>query len=308
MVKVLKWETIIGSGLIGLAAIVAIIIGVSCGGNGVDDGQPQVSEPTSTPVPMIAPTATAMPTVAPTPTAVPTTAITPTVSLTKTCVEPTTPDLTSLLTELLSCKPDLSRSSRETIRLFIELHQFNDDPEFHQVGFDACCRFNSWKEEVDSLRDTSGVSTIGEIGIVPGDLLTIGLEYLGSAGQPTEFTKTMQATMESAVRKSMGFSTVQPMPTANPSLGSEVIGEWENEYIPGVKSRITIFSEAGQLNLKESYSDGSELIQSLVESDSSAGRRFNLAEGSDGYFVIDAEGNLEIWGSSGLLYTAKKLE
>lgn len=106
----------------------------------------------------------------------------------------------------------------------------------------------------------------------------------------------------------MGFSTVQPTSTANPSLGSEVIGEWENEYIPGVKSHITIFSEAGQLNLKESFDDGGALIQALVKSNSPAGRRFDLAEGADEYFVIDADGNLQIWGSSGLLYTATKLE
>ena len=51
-----------------------------------------------------------------------------------------------------------------------------------------------------------------------------------------------------------------------------------------------------------------ELIQALAESNSSAGRRFDLSEGSNEYFVIDADGNLQIWDSIGLLYTAKKIE
>ena len=204
MGKVLKWGAISCGGLIGVIIIV-VIASVACGGgNGGDDDQTRVSAPTSTLSPTIAPTAAAMPT----PTAVPTTDVTPTTALTETCVEPDGPDLTSLLTELESCKPDLSRDARETIRLFIELQQFKDDPEFHRVGFGACCRFNSWKEEVDSLRGTADVGTISEIGIVPGDLFTIGLEYLRSAGQPTELTETMQAILGSAARKSMGFSTV----------------------------------------------------------------------------------------------------
>ena len=304
MGKVLKWGAISFGGLIGIIVIVVIIVGVSGGGNDGDDGQIRVSAPTSTPSPTIAPTATAIPT----PTAVPTTAITPTAALPETCIEPDGPDLTSLLTELQSCKPDLSQDARETVRLFIELQQFKDDPEFHQVEFGLCCRFNSWKQEVDSLQATADIGVMSEIGIVPGDLVVIASQYSRSAGQPTELTETMQAIIESATRKSMGFSAVQPTPTANPSLGSEVIGEWENEYIPGVKSRITIFSEAGQLNLKESFDDGGELIESLVESHSSAGRRFDLADGSGEYFVIDADGNLQIWGGSGLLYTAKKIE
>ncbi len=305
MRKILKWGTIAGGSLIGIIIIVLIIVAVTRGdGNGSDDSQPLVSTPTSTPIPTIAPTATAITT----PTAVLATAAIPTTALTETCVEPDGSDLTALLTELLSCKPDLSQDSRETIRLFVELQQFKDDTEFHDVGFGVCCRFNSWKEEVDSLRDTAGIGTTSEIGIVPGDLPTIGLEYVSSAGQPTELTETIQVIIRSAVRKSMGFSTVQPTPTGNPHLVSEVIGEWENEYIPGVKSRITIFSEAGQLNLKESFSDGSELVQSLIESNSLAGRRFDLTEEAGEYFVMDADGNLQIWGNSGLLYTAKKIE
>ena len=137
MRKVLKWGAIGGGGLIGLIVIIAIIVSVSGGENSGDDGQPRVSAPTSTPSPTIAPTATAIPT----PTAVPTTSITPTATLTEICIEPDNPDLTSLLTELQSCKPDLSQDARETIRLFIELLQFKDNPEFHQVEFGLCCRF-----------------------------------------------------------------------------------------------------------------------------------------------------------------------
>ena len=50
------------------------------------------------------------------------------------------------------------------------------------------------------------------------------------------------------------------------------------------------------------------LTESLVESESEIGRRFDIAGESGEYFVIDLTGNLQVWGRYGLISTAKELE
>ena len=259
-----------------------------------------------------APTVTPKPdTTTPTPTgtSVPTAQIPiATPSTTSDCAEPETLETTALLKELQSCKPDLSSSTKDVIRLYFELQEFKDDLEFHQVGFGVCCKFNVWKQRVDALTDRSGLDTLGEVGIVPGELYSLGLEYFKNNGRSTGLTDNVEASLQAAVMKTMGLVTLQPTPTTDAALGMQVIGEWENEYDGGLQSRIKIIRESGVVRLEETFDDGSIRTESLVESESEIGRRFEIAGGSGEYFVIDLTGNLQVWDRYGLISTAKKLQ
>ena len=259
-----------------------------------------------------APTVTPKPdTTTPTPTgtSVPTAQIPiATPSTTSDCAEPETLETTALLKELQSCKPDLSSSTKDVIRLYFELQEFKDDLEFHQVGFGVCCKFNVWKQEVDALTDRSGLDTLGEVGIVPGELYSLGWEYFKNNGRSTGLTDYVEASLQAAVMKTMGLVTLQPTPTADAALGMQVIGEWENEYDGGLQSRIKIIRESGVVRLEETFDDGSIRTESLVESESEIGRRFEIAGESGEYFVIDLTGNLQVWDHYGLISTAKKLQ
>ena len=222
-----------------------------------------------------APTVTPKPdTTTPTPTgtSVPTAQIPiATPSTTSDCAEPETLETTALLKELQSCKPDLSSSTKDVIRLYFELQEFKDDLEFHQVGFGVCCKFNVWKQEVDALTDRSGLDTLGEVGIVPGELYSLGWEYFKNNGRSTGLTDYVEASLQAAVMKTMGLVTLQPTPTADAALGMQVIGEWENEYDGGLQSRIKIIRESGVVRLEETFDDGSIRTESLVESESEIG-------------------------------------
>ena len=259
-----------------------------------------------------APTVTPKPdTTTPTPTgtSVPTAQIPiATPSTTSDCAEPETLETTALLKELQSCKPDLSSSTKDVIRLYFELQEFKDDLEFHQVGFGVCCKFNVWKQEVDALTDRSGLDTLGEVGIVPGELYSLGWEYFKNNGRSTGLTDYVEASLQAAVMKTMGLVTLQPTPTADAALGMQVIGEWENEYDGGLQSRIKIIRESRVVRLEETFDDGSIRTESLVESESEIGRRFEIAGESGEYFVIDLTGNLQVWDRYGLISTAKKLQ
>ena len=229
-------------------------------------------------------------------------------STTSDCAEPETLEITALLKELQSCKPDLSPFTKDAIRLYLELQEFKDGPEFHQVGFGLCCRFNAWKKEVDALTDSAGLETLMEIGIVPGELYSLGWEYLQNQGRSTDLTDYVEASLKAAAMKTMAFVTLQPTSTAAAALGMQVIGEWENEYDGGLQSRIKIIRESGVVRLEETFDDGSMLTESLAESESEIGRRFDIAGESGEYFVIDLIGDLQIWGRYGLISTGKKLE
>ncbi len=321
--KALKWA---GVGFVGFIALV-VIIAIFGSENSGDDGAPLssseladtpaptntiMSPPTGTPTAVPATTMTPEPaTINPTPTGTPVvvdrTSLTATSPTTSDCAEPETPGLSALLRELQSCKPDLSSFAKDAIRLYLELQDFKDDPEFHQVGFGLCCRFNEWKQEVDALTGRAGLETLREIGIVPGELLSLGWEYFQNRGRSTFLTAFVEANMR-AVIKTMGIGTPRPTPTVDVALEVQVIGEWENEYQGRLQSRIKIISEFGVVKLEETFHDGSILTESLVESESSTGRRFDDTTRTGEYFVIDSVGSLQIWGRSGLISTARKLE
>jgi len=93
----------------------------------------------------------------------------------------------------------LSAHTRQLLALYEELHSFKDDPTFHEVGFGRGGRFRDWRTRVEALQSTAGLETLADVGVVPGDLLTLGMEYMRSKGQPTEYTQTMEPNYESGL-------------------------------------------------------------------------------------------------------------
>jgi len=66
--------------------------------------------------------------------------------------------------------------------LYTELQMFKNDPEFAQVGFGVCCRFNDWKLRARSFGDEmpqdATARFLGETGFLPGELLALGQAYV----------------------------------------------------------------------------------------------------------------------------------
>ena len=87
---------------------------------------------------------------------------------------------------------EFSTHTKQLLALYEELRSFKDDPSFHEVGFGRCCRFHDWKTRVEALRSRAGVETLADIGVLPGDLLMLGMAYMRSKGRPTEYTEAME--------------------------------------------------------------------------------------------------------------------
>ena len=145
--------------------------------------------------------------------------------------------------------------------------------------------------------------------IGPGEVIQIGLEYLGSAGQPTEYTEIMMSTLEFTIKKTMGLERTFSTPTdTGCSTPDMVLGEWLSEYISAYSERITIFCDATkQWQVTSLFSDGSGSTSNLLEKQSPIGRRFDITDNAFGeYYVIDSRGNLRIGDRDGIFTTAKK--
>jgi len=89
----------------------------------------------------------------------------------------------------------------------------------------------------------------------------------------------------------------------------EVIGSWLDES-PFIGSRVTIYRQNGKLFLENTYKDGSIGKKEMVEKSSSKGRTFQKKEGSPAgeYYLIDRQGNLQLWDQEGWFSTARKLK
>ena len=78
------------------------------------------------------------------------------------------------------CIPtELSPAAMELVRLYDQLHAFKDDPEFIRVGF-AGGPYSAWLQAIERHRDAnSGLELLDELGFIPGDVLLLGMNYLG---------------------------------------------------------------------------------------------------------------------------------
>lgn len=89
--------------------------------------------------------------------------------------------------------------------------------------------------------------------------------------------------------------------------GRTVIGRWldQSPYVGGV---ITIYRKDGKLYLEQKGQLEQE--ETLIESKSTLGRRFDMTEGSatGDHWIINHAGNLEIRDNQGLITTAKKVD
>lgn len=88
----------------------------------------------------------------------------------------------------------------------------------------------------------------------------------------------------------------------------EVIGSWLDES-PFIGSRITIFRQNGKLFIENTYKDGSGGKKEIVEKLSGRKRTFRRKEVSSAgdFYLIDKQGNLQMWDQEGIICTAKKI-
>ena len=88
------------------------------------------------------------------------------------------------------CIPtELSPPAVELVRLYEELHAFNNDPEFLRVGFVQGGPYSAWLQAIERQHgDTSnGLELLYELGFLPGDVMLLGMSYVGGDLSESEY-------------------------------------------------------------------------------------------------------------------------
>ena len=104
-------------------------------------------------------------------------------------------------------KPPVSRSRRKAVastgvsashimkiklrlrELYLELMNFKDDSNFHRFGFAPGYKYSRWEQRVEVLRQHPDSKLLLKEGVVVGDLLTLGNEYMDNGGRETDYTR-----------------------------------------------------------------------------------------------------------------------
>lgn len=72
--------------------------------------------------------------------------------------------------------------------IYSKLLSFKDNPDFHSKGFGEGGDYHGWYMAAHNFTEKDESHLMKTYGIVPGDLLTLGQEYIKSKGNETEYS------------------------------------------------------------------------------------------------------------------------
>ena len=89
----------------------------------------------------------------------------------------------------IECQPkNLSPQASEVVRMYHQLHEFKDDPEFLQIGFGVGGPFNSWLVNIKKIPDS--LDLFRELNFFPNDIVMLGFSYLKRDSAAIDFTES----------------------------------------------------------------------------------------------------------------------
>ena len=87
----------------------------------------------------------------------------------------------------------------ETKALYLELMNFKNSNDFKNYGFMPGYKYNAWLLKVEKYENYPEAKNLLKKGIVLGELKMLGLEYVGSKGKETEFTRITRQNFKKAL-------------------------------------------------------------------------------------------------------------
>ena len=121
--------------------------------------------------------------------------------------------------------PKLDGDPVEVVKkLYLDLLKFKDKAEFRELGFAVTSPYNEWLKVVESIKDKDEcIQALAPLGVVPGELTMLGLEYVGSRGRETNYSKFIRREFDSAFK----ISAPDPWAQASSSTASasDAVGE-----------------------------------------------------------------------------------
>ena len=82
--------------------------------------------------------------------------------------------------------------------LYAEFQTFKNEEEFHMVGYGQCCKYYQWMKKVDALRSNDPGEFLRSFGILPSELISLGVEYYQGRGNQ-DVAKMWEASVEAVL-------------------------------------------------------------------------------------------------------------
>jgi hypothetical protein len=84
--------------------------------------------------------------------------------------------------------------------LYLELMDFKIKKDFHSQGFGIGSQYKKWWDRVQLLTNEPEIKLLVKKGIIPGELQTLGNEYLQSQGKETEYSTFINSEIKRIIK------------------------------------------------------------------------------------------------------------
>lgn len=84
--------------------------------------------------------------------------------------------------------------------LYLELMDFKIKEDFHSQGFGIGSQYKKWWDRVQFLTNEPEIKLLVKKGIIPGELQTLGNEYLQSQGKETEYSTFINSEIKRIIK------------------------------------------------------------------------------------------------------------
>lgn len=190
--------------------------------------------------------------------------------------------------------------------LYAEFQTFKHEEEFRRVGYGRCCKYYQWMKKVDALRGNDPGDFLRSFGILPGELISLGMEYYQGRGNQ-DVAKMWEASVEAVLNPSPAEAPID----AKNDEPDRVIGRWVVRFTRTLSENVTIATVDGTLQYTGEFNDGSSRHIELVELRAKTGelRRFRGSEGSawglNDRVAVLTDGKLAFYDELGHIRTAE---
>ncbi len=121
------------------------------------------------------------------------------------------PDLLTIgvaVAEKVCAPKELSPVTQEMLRLYDQLHAFKEDEEFAVRGFSSAGPYNVWLDSIKDVADRAGFAPYNEVGMLPGDLMMLGMDYMRLARGGSDILDSINA-KERTLQAGLALATCQ---------------------------------------------------------------------------------------------------
>ena len=189
--------------------------------------------------------------------------------------------------------------------LYAEFQAFKNEDEFRRVGYGRCCKYYQWMKKVEALRGNDAGEFFRSFGILPGELISLGMEYYQGRGNQGA-AKMWEASVEAVLNPKPAEAPID----AKNNEPDRVVGRWVVHFTRTLWENVTIQTVDGKPLYAGEFKDGSSREIELVEIRAKVGelRRFRGADGSswgpNDRVAITNDGKLAFYDELGYIRTA----